>query len=581
VFLPVSLLAGTITLGTGGLSVFGGNADSGSSPAYVTNPDSFAFVMTDGITTIEGQQRRNTDPTGGPNRVLEAIATFDGRQTTISGTISAMTIPDSEGAAGGHSQAFAIGMCTGGWRDQAAGTYNLNLLASQPAPAKDGFAGIAFGFRNGSLFMTGYDYDAQPSQIFVDLGEAGLASGPSLKTALAFTIVYSSGTMSVSLNGGQVGAVPTSHDFSGALVVAMGASVDPGNGVGTMSFSKLVAATPSTVGAPALLYSVSGNQQTVAVNGAVAQPLVAGVVDATRNPVAGVLVSFAAGDATANPASMPTNSSGQASTSVIAGSAPGLATVIASAGNLPPLSFNVNVTSAAAGPVITSVVDGAAFGGKISSGGWATILGTNLSAATATVSPNGASLPIGFGGVSVSIDGNPAFIYYISPTQINLIVPDDPTDGGINVQVNSPAGTSNVFIADKEDFAPALFLFNSKYPAAVHADGTLLGPANLLPSVTTQPAKTGEVVLLFGTGFGSSNPAIPAGQLATNDAQPAQPVTATVGGVPAQVQGYLISPGQYQFNLTVPSNLPPGDAAVSLSVVNGTTQSGLMLSIGQ
>ncbi|HYK18979.1 MAG TPA: hypothetical protein VEV37_13200, partial [Bryobacteraceae bacterium] len=73
----------------------------------------------------------------------------------------------------------------------------------------------------------------------------------------------------------------------------------------------------------------------------------------------------------------------------------------------------------------------------------------------------------------------------------------------------------------------------------------------------------------------------PAGQLATNDAQPAQPVTATVGGVPAQVQGYLISPGQYQFNLTVPSNLPPGDAAVSLSVVNGTTQSGLMLSIGQ
>jgi uncharacterized protein (TIGR03437 family) len=574
-------LAGTITLGTGGLSVFGGTADSSTPPTYVTNPNSFAFVMTDGITTIQGQQRRNTDPTGGPNRALESIATFDGRQTTISGTISAMTIPDSEGAAGGHSQAFAIGLSTGGWRDQAAGTYNLNLLAFQAAPSKDGFAGIAFGFRSGSLFMIGYDYDEQPNQIFVDLGKIGVASGQSLKSPLTFSIVYSSGTMSVSLNGAQIGFVSTSHDFSHALVVAMGASVDSANGVGTMSFSKLAAVTPSTVGVPALLYPVSGNQQTAVVNSAVSQPLVAGVADAMRNPVPGVLVTFAAGDASANPVSVSTNSSGQASTSVIAGSAPGSATVIASVSALPPLTFNINVTTAAAGPGITSVVDGADFGPKISSGGWATIFGTNLSTTTATVSPSGTSLPIGFGGVSVSIDGNPAFIYYISPTQINVIVPDDPTDGGVGVQVNSPAGISNVSIADKEDFAPALFLFTSKYPAAVHADGTLLGPANLFPSVTTQPAKPGEVILLFGTGFGPSSPAIPAGQLATNDAPPAQTVTATVGGMPAQVQGYLISPGQYQFNLTVPSGLPPGDVPVSLTVVNGSTQSGLMLSIGQ
>ena len=579
--LPASLLAGTITLGTGALSVFGGNADSSTPPAYVTNPNAFAFVMTDGITTVQGQQRRNTDPSGGPNKALEAFATFDGRQTTVSGTINSMTIADSEGGAGGHSQAFAIGLCTGGWRDQAAATYNLNLLGFQSAPAKDGFAGIAFGFRNGSLFMNGYDYDEQPSQIFYDLGKAGLASGQSLKAPLAFTIVYASGTMSVSLNGAQIGSVPTSHDFSSALAIAMGGSVDASNGVGSISFSKLAAATPATVGAPALLYSVSGNQQTAAVNAAVSQPLVAGVVDALRNPVPGVLVSFAAGDARANPVSMLTNSSGQASTNVVAGSAPGSAAVIASVAGLPLLSFNVNVTPSVAGPVIASVVDGAGFGPRISSGGWATITGTNLSVATATVNPNGTSMPIGFDGVSVSIDGKPAFIYYISPTQINLIVPDDPTNGGVNVQVNSPAGSSNIAIADKEDFAPALFLFNSKYPAAVHADGTLLGPANLLPSVNTRPAQPGEIILLFGTGFGPTSPATPAGQLATNDAQPAQIVTATVGGMPAQVQGYLISPGQYQFNLTVPAGLPAGDAPVSLSVVNGTTQSGLMLSIGQ
>src|SRR5689334_9672469 len=119
-FLPVSLAAGTISLGSGSISVFGTSSDSAASPVYVTNPSAFAFVLTDGITTVGGQQRRNTDSVGGPNRALSSVATFDGRQTTISATISYLTIADSEGDSGGHSQGFAIGLCTGGWRDQAA-----------------------------------------------------------------------------------------------------------------------------------------------------------------------------------------------------------------------------------------------------------------------------------------------------------------------------------------------------------------------------------------------------------------------------------------------------------------------------
>jgi uncharacterized protein (TIGR03437 family) len=580
VLLPGSLLAGTISLGTASLSVFGGNGDSTTPPSYVSNPNAFSFAITDGITTVQGQQRRNTDPTGGINKSLETVATFDGRQTTISGTISNLTIADSEGAAGGHSQAFAIGLCTGGWRDQAAATYNLNLLAAQPAPAKDGFSGIAFGYRNGALYMTGYDYDSQPNQIFQNLATFGVASGQSLIAPLTFTVVYASGTMSVTLNGKSIGSVPTSHDFSSALVIAMGASVDPANGPGVMNYSKLAAATPSTVGAPSLLYTVSGNSQSAAVGSPLSQPLVVGVVDSFRNPAPSVLVSFASGDASVSPVSVTTDLAGHASTNIVLGNAPGSATVIASVAALPLLSFNFNVSAASAHPVITSVVDGAGFGSKISSGGWATIVGTNLATTIATVSPSGVSLPLGFAGVSASIDGKPAFIYYISPTQINVIVPDDPTDGGVNVQVNTPTGASSVAIADKEDFAPSMFLFTSRYPAAAHADGSFLGPANLLPGTPTHPAKAGEIILLFGTGFGPSNPVIPAGQLATNDAQPAQTVTATVGGLPAQVQGYLISPGMYQFNLTVP-NLPVGDAAVQLTVLNATTQNGLMLSIGQ
>ena len=573
------LVAGTISLGTGSISVFAGYADSSTPPSYVTNPSAFGFMLTDGITTVNGQQRRNTDPTGGPNTALEAVATFDGRETTITVTISALTIADSEGSAGGHSQAFAIGLCTGGWRDQAAATYNLNLLASQPSPATDGFSGIAFGSRNGSLYLVGYDYDNQPNQIFYDLGQAGLVLGPSITTPLVLTLVYAQNGLTVTLNGQSLGSLATSHDFSSALLLAMGASVDPANGVGTMAFSNLIASTPNTPGAPALLYAVSGDQQMAAAGATLAQPVVAGVVDSYRNPLAGVLVSFAAGNATASPSSVTTDTSGHATTNVTLGFAAGNANVIASAAALPLLTFNFTALAASQGPVISSVVNGASFGPTISSGGWATILGANLAGNTDIASTSGTSLPASLDGVSVTINGLPAFVYYLSASQINVIVPDDPTNGGVNVQVTSQGISSNIVTADKEDFGPSLFMFTPVYPAAAHANGVYLGPSNIISGVVTQPASPGEVILLFGTGFGPSNPPVAAGQLITNAAPPAQFVSATVGGVPANVQGYLVYAGVYQFNLTVPQ-LPPGDAALSLFIAGQSTQSGVMLTIG-
>ena len=578
--LPAVVFAGTISLGTGSISVFGGYSDSSAPPAYVDNPSAFAFVLTDGVSTNAGQQRRNTDPTGGANTSLLAVATFDGRATAISGTINNLTVADSEGDSGGHSQVFAIGLCTGGWRDQAAATYNLNLIGSQPSPAKDGFAGIAFGYKNGSLYLAGYDYDGQPNQIYLDLGKAGLASGQSITSPLSFNLVFAAGTLSVSLNGQSLGSVPTSHDFSSALLVAMGASVDSANPAGVMTFSSLTATTPATAGPPTLVYRISGDQQRAAEGATLPLPLVVAVVDAHRNPLQGVPVTFAAGNATVSTASVKTDKSGHAATNAMLGSSPGDATVIASITGLPLITFHLTALGGSVIPTITAVLNGASFGTRIASGGWMTILGTNLSAATDTASASGNTLPTSLDGVSVMIDGQPAFVYFVSPTQINAIVPDDPTNGGVNVQVTAQAVPSNIVTADKEDFAPALFLFTSVYPAAAHADGTYLGPPNLVAGVATQPAKSGEVILLFGTGFGPSNPPVSAGQVMTNATPSALPITATVGGLPAAVQAYLVYPGMYQLNLTVP-DLLPGDAPLSLSVVGAGTQAGLMLTIGQ
>ena len=579
-FLPVSLAAGTISLGSGSISVFGTSSDSGASPVYVTNPSAFAFVLTDGITTVGGQQRRNTDSVGGPNRALSSVATFDGRQTTISATISYLTIADSEGDSGGHSQAFAIGLCTGGWRDQAAATYNLNLIGSQAQPAQEGFAGIAFGYKNGSLYLAAYDYDGQPGQISFDLGKAGFASGNSISLPLSITLTYRDGSLSVGLNGQSLGSVPTSHDFSHALLVAMGASADQANGSGAMTFSGLTADTPMTPGNPAVLYPVSGDQQRGSAGNSLPQPLITRLVDAFRNPLSGVSVTFNGGNAVVSPDSVMTDWSGQAATNVTLGNAPGDASVFASVPALPLVQFHLTALGGPAVPSISSITNGADFGPKISSGGWATILGSNLSGATDTAPMDGASLPTSLDGVSVKIGSQSAFVYYVSPSQINLIVPDDPTNGGLDVQVKTQAGTSNIATADKEDFSPALFQLTATYPSAVHADGTYVGIPNLVSGAATHPARPGEVILLFGTGFGPTNPSLAAGQSVNGPLPPMQPVTATIGGVEASIQAYLTFAGVYQFNVTVP-DLPPGDAPLVLSVGGSKTKDGLMLSIGQ
>jgi uncharacterized protein (TIGR03437 family) len=475
-----NLSAATVSLGSSAISVSGTRGpDTTTPPSYVTNPGAFGFSITDGTSIVSGEERRNTDPTGGPNLVLESMGSFNGTQISISGTITTLVVADSEGASGGHSQGFAIGLCTSGWVDQAAATYNLNLFATQIQPSPDGFSGIAFGFRNGSLYMVGYDYDSQPNQIFVDLGQAGLSSGQTLTQPITFSLAYSANSLAVTLNGTSYGSVTTSHDFSKALLIAMGASVDANNPQGTMTYS--------------------------------------------------------------------------------------------------------NLTSAPGAPMITGVVNGASFLPAISSGGWATVLGTNLAASSLIAGPadfNGNSLGTTLEGASVTVDSLPAFVYYVSPGQLNIIVPDDPNTGMVNVQVTTAGGVSNTFAVAKATVSPALFSFTNIYPAAVHANGTYLGPRNIIPGVTTQPAQPNETILLYGTGFGPTNPTVPAGDLNPNTAPMQLPVTATVGGLPAQVEGWLTGAGLYQLNLTVP-NLPDGDASLVINVIGNSTQTGLLLSIAQ
>ena len=117
-----------------------------------------------------------------------------------------------------------------------------------------------------------------------------------------------------------------------------------------------------------------------------------------------------------------------------------------------------------------------------------------------------------------------------------------------------------------------------KYVIAVRSDGQYLGPTNLYPG-STEPAKPGDVILLFGTGFGPTDPATDFGQTFGGAPVTANTVTATIGGVPATVTfAGLIFPGEYQFNIVVPA-VPSGDNLVVLTVKGVNSQPGAHLSV--
>src|ERR1017187_4563950 len=103
--------------------------------------------------------------------------------------------------------------------------------------------------------------------------------------------------------------------------------------------------------------------------------------------------------------------------------------------------------------------------------------------------------------------GHPTYIYYVSPKQINFIVPADSTTGSVPVVAPNNGTPSASMTATLQAFAPAFFLLSDgKHVIATHADGRWGPPAGFAGGGT--PATSGETITLWGTGFGPTNPAV-------------------------------------------------------------------------
>jgi len=242
-----------------------------------------------------------------------------------------------------------------------------------------------------------------------------------------------------------------------------------------------------------------------------------------------------------------------------------------------------------AAPVITSVVNAASLQSGIEAGSLVTILGSNLANTNAGQSWNAAEivngiLPTSLAGVSVTIDGKPAFVSYISPTQINVQAPSDATAGLVNVVVTNNGAVSAPATAQLQPAAPAFF----QYPGTNYASASLLpgyapvaDPSAVPGAVAALP---GDIVVLWGTGFGATNPAVAPGTLVTGTPVVVTTPTVTVGGVAAQVVNALLTPGAaglYQVTIQIPAAAPAGAVAVKASAGGAQTPNGVTIFVGQ
>ena len=357
-----------------------------------------------------------------------------------------------------------------------------------------------------------------------------------------------------------------------------------------------------------------GNQQTGAPGSVLSELLAVRVLLAGSVPAPGISVVFAvlSGSATLSSTSVVTDANGVATVQVTLG----------------PVAGSVVVTATVSGPLgagieparFTLTASGLAGSTRprINPGG---IAGVGLSVPRVTaVSPNalvsifgssfllagsgrrvngeelvGGRLPTELLGVCVTFDGVRAAMLDVFPTQLSVQVPPLVTAAATAVvRVQTSCGTANELVSDGEPVPFALaspeFLFfvtnasGINPVAAVEATtGALVGPVDVLGGALT-PVRPGDVVTIYMSGLGPTNPALGIGEIPRAAAPVTSPVTVRLGDLtlsPSDVLYAGAAPSQviYQINIRVPAAASAGNLPVVVSIGSATTPPGAFLAV--
>ncbi len=240
----------------------------------------------------------------------------------------------------------------------------------------------------------------------------------------------------------------------------------------------------------------------------------------------------------------------------------------------------VRKVASAVGPTLTLVANAFGEAPLIAPNTWVELKGTALSATSRIWQGSdfvNNKMPTQLDGISVTVNGKNAFVYYISSTQINILTPPDALSGTVSVQINNTAGSASMNVA-AQALSPSFFVFDGVHLTGTHLSGGLLGPATLYPGAST-PAAPNETIIVYANGLGPTSVPVVSGSIAQGGTLGQLP-TVKIGGIPASVSfAGLISPGLFQLNVTVPASAPDGDLSVTGNYNGQDFQSGVILAV--
>jgi uncharacterized protein (TIGR03437 family) len=130
-------------------------------------------------------------------------------------------------------------------------------------------------------------------------------------------------------------------------------------------------------------------------------------------------------------------------------------------------------------------------------------------------------------------------------------------------------------------YAPSFFLLDAKHAAGIiYGSGAIIGHTGTSLGYPTVAAKAGDIIELCGTGFGPTDPSVPAGQAYSGAAATTSPVSILINNVSVTpIFAGLSSAGLYQINLKVPAGIGAGDFPLEAVVGSVQTPSGVVISL--
>ncbi len=255
--------------------------------------------------------------------------------------------------------------------------------------------------------------------------------------------------------------------------------------------------------------------------------------------------------------------------------------------------YTVAPVAAGPAPAISSggIVSAGAFGGftAATAGSWIEIYGSNLGPSTAYQWAgsdfNGNNAPTKLQGVSLTVNGQSAFIDYVSAGQVNAQIPSGVGTGPATVILTTSSGPSAPYTLTLNALEPGLLAPSSftiggkQYVVAFNSDGSYTLPTTSALGLNSRPAKPGETLTIYGVGFGPAavnGTQISPGVIVTQANSLTNSMQMFFGGTQATLSYFGLAPsfvGLYQFNVTVPTSITNSDAVPLTFNVGGNTGS--------